>query len=129
MVSAQVSPLSLQREYAMTPDEIVESVRSVLQDAARGKGSEPGMPSSFQVLERLPELDRLIEQRGRAGGGVGRNHGAAHIVAQALDMVERRREATSAYMDTRGVRFSLAGEWIEPGYGRCKLFRTLGSAE
>ena len=77
------------------------------------------MLSSYQVLDRLPEevRGRLIEHHGGAGSGGGGNRGAAHAVAQALEMLERRGEATATYLDTQGVQFRVAGEFIEGGYG------------
>lgn len=110
----------------MTPSEIIEPVRVVLHNAARGKTDRPWMVSSYQVLDRLPEdiRSQLIEQHGGAGDGSGGSRGAAHVVAHALDMLERRGEATSTYLDTRGVQFRVAGNLVESGYGSiCKLYR------
>lgn len=110
----------------MTPSEILDPVRIVLQSAAHGKSDQPWMLASYQVLDRLPEeiRNQLIEEQGGAGGGSGSNRSAAHVVAQALEMLERRQEATATYIDTEGVQFRVAGEWIQGGYGAiCKLYR------
>jgi hypothetical protein len=109
----------------MTPTDILEVVRAVLRGAARGKTDRPWILSSYQVLDRLPvEIrDQLIAEGGGAGSGVGGNRSAAHIVAQALEMLERRGEATATYLDTGGVQFRVAGELVEGGYGPiCKLY-------
>jgi hypothetical protein len=99
----------------MTPTEILDPVRTVLRGAARGKTDRPWMLTSYQVLDRLPEdvRGRLLAESGGAGSGGGGNRGAAHVVAHALEMLERRGEATATYMDTEG------------GYGSiCKLYRS-----
>ncbi len=110
----------------MTPTEILDHVRDVLRRAGRGKSDQPWMLASFQVLDRLPVVvrDTLIAEHGGAGSGGGGNRGAAHVVAQALEMLERRGEATATYLDTEGVQFRVAGEFIQGGYGPiCKLHR------
>jgi hypothetical protein len=46
------------------------------------------------------------------------------VVSKALDMLVRRREATAAYLDNRGVRFRVADAFVEAGFRDiCKVYR------
>jgi hypothetical protein len=110
----------------MTPTDTLEGVRRVLRDAARSETGHPCMLSSYQALHRLPEgvRGRLLEEHGRPGSGAGGHRAAAHVVAQALDMLEGCREAMATYLDTGGVQFLVGDQLIEGGFGwSCKLYR------
>jgi hypothetical protein len=106
------------------PNEILKDVDRILRDGAGGKGEAPCSMSSYQVLNRLDVRDQLIEERGLPGSGSGSHYSAAHVVAKALDTPVDQERATASYMDSRGIQFEVADQFVTPGYGSiCKLYQ------
>jgi hypothetical protein len=114
----------LLEDTMIQPSEILEEVDRILCEGACGKGEEPCPLSSYQVLNRLDVRDQLIQERGMPGSGSGSHYSAAHVVAKALDMLVDQGRATASFMDSNGIQFEVAGQFVPGGYGSiCKLYQ------
>lgn len=105
------------------PTDIVEDVRTVLQDARRGKGGErPNFLTAYQILDRLPARlrDQLIEERGLGGQGTGVVYAAPSVVSDAAELVPGR---VIEYMDSVGITVEIAGQRRTPSGPVTGLYR------
>ena len=105
----------------LMPSEIVDDVRTVLLNAHRGDWDRPNFLTAYQILERLPQAvrDLLIAERTIGGRGTGASYSAVTVVAQAAALAG----AITEYMDCIGIRVLVNGEWREPGFEVCAVFR------
>jgi hypothetical protein len=105
------------------PRDIVDQVRSVLQNANRGKGDIPNYLTAFQILERLPPQlrDQLIAERGIGGRGCGTSYAAPSVVSDAAEMLGEHVKIE--YMDSTGVSVQVAGQAVTPSNEVCALYR------
>lgn len=109
---------------SLMPSEIVDEVRDVLQNANRGKGTQPTFLTAYQILERLPKpiKDRLNQERTGAGKGTGVYYGAASVVSDAAEVLERRGLVEVAYLDCSGIEIK-GTQPVVPSFGVCGLYR------
>lgn len=102
------------------PTDIVAEVRTVMEEAHRGKGDRPNYLTAFQILNRLPETTRarLIRERGLGGTGTGAV-GAPSLVSRAARMAG----AEVDFLDTVGLSLHVAGQAVTPSYEICGMYR------
>jgi hypothetical protein len=102
--------------------EIIQTIRRVLAQAAKGKGQYPQYMTAYQILDRFPMAMRttLIEQYGKSGAEVGNWSSAAKHIANLL---KGMGGIEVSYFDTRGVNFRIGGEERRAGYKVCGLYR------
>ena len=102
-------------------EELTTAVKSVLQDAHRGKGREPHYLTAYQILSRLPTRVRsaLVNEYGEPGRGAGRHFTAVSRVAQIA-----REIAEYDYLDARGLAFEFdEGADLSPGHPVIGIYR------
>lgn len=101
----------------LTPTNIKSDVFAVLRQANTWL-------SAYQILERLPVRDTLITERGMPGAGSGTSYGAASVVAQAIQMLEKEDGYQKPiFMNGRDVAFEVQGQLIRSGYEALALYR------
>ncbi|MDC3956241.1 hypothetical protein KEG38_20435 [Polyangium jinanense] len=108
---------------AARDNELLDEIRAVLANAAKGKGPVPQFLTSFQILNRLPATTRewLITEYGRPGEGAKAHFAAASAIAASLKKLGG--EVDVMYIDARGVSFDVGGEQVRSGYPLCGLYR------
>ncbi len=107
------------------PKEIVDEVRAILEQAARGKSPTTKYLTAYQILDRLPSdrYDQLVNQRGRGGKGEGVYYAATSVVAKAAEMVCNDSDGDIDYIDTGGLKVEIKDQIVEPSYEVCGLYR------
>lgn len=90
--------------------DLIDDIRVVLREAAKGKGPEPHFVTAYQILDRLPvqRRDELVATYGGFGRGAGTNFGAASALADAL---KNMGDVETSYLDTRGSRSTCRVRW------------------
>jgi hypothetical protein len=106
----------------LTHGELATDVREVFRRASKGKGTRPQWLTAYQVLERLPQRDRLIAERGMPGEGAGVHHAAASVVRDSIRL-HLKSEVEVTFLDTRGIRFEIAGVAVAAGFPVVALYR------
>lgn len=104
-------------------EALVDEIRAVLANAARGKGPRPHFLTSYQILNRLPQSMRLqlISEHGSPGAGAQTHHSAVSVVAGCLQKMGG--EIERMYLDARGVTFDVEGAPVFAGYPVVGLYR------
>jgi hypothetical protein len=103
--------------------EIVDEVRSVLLNAARGKGTAPNYLTAYQILNRLEAArqDRLVREYGIGGRGHGSRSAATVVVKNALKRLGK--EIDVVFLDTKDVELRVRGKIVFAGNRVCALYR------
>ena len=104
------------------PDEIRESVRSILKNSREQKQSLNPFLTAYQILDRVNKLlqARLIRERGIPGKESGNRYSAATLVSNAARMIEG---VEVAYLDVSDIQVECAGKAITAGNPHLALYR------
>ena len=107
---------------ALMPTDIVPQVREVLENAARGKGSDRTSLTAYQILDRLdPAIrQRLVNERQLGGLGAGVYYAAPSVVSDAAEMIA---DVEIRWIDARGLSMTIGGSDIRPSFEVCALYR------
>lgn len=111
----------------LTRADIAADVRRVLQRASKGKGSRPQWLTAYQILDRLPQRELLVDERGMPGKDAGAHQAAASVVADAI-RYELKDEVEVTYFDNVGVLFEIDGVPVRAGFPVCGIYRIADEA-
>lgn len=97
-------------------------IRTVLQQAAMGRDDKRSFMTAYQVLDRLENRKQVLEEFVAGGRGAGTDNTAANYIAHVLAN-HLGDEVEVAYLDAKGVRFSVADDLLPPGNRVPNLYR------
>lgn len=106
----------------LTHSDIADDVRRALREASKGKGTRPQLLTAYQILDRIPQRDQLIRERGMPGREAGVHHAAASVVRDSI-RYDLKNEVEVEYFDNVGVVFEVGGNHVRAGFPVCGLYR------